>query len=447
MGCPDPSALQEFLDAPPETPRSDELKAHFQRCGDCRELVLALGGEGAAATRMIGRYEVLGRIGQGGMGVVYAARDPDLDRKVALKLLRHVATSDDDRAGKERQTRLMREAQAMARLNHPNVIIVHDVGSDEEGVFIAMEFVEGETMSRWLQRSRPRAEVLALVLAAGRGLAAAHAAGLVHRDFKPDNVLVGSDGRVRVTDFGLARLALVESISVRSDATPSPLELTLTGAGALIGTPAYMAPEQLDGAATDARSDVFSFCVVLFEALTGQRPFVGGNLQELRDAIARNRLAVASSERLPRRLRRVIARGLRATPAERYGDMNALLAAIETACRPPRPRGALAVGAAAALASALLVARAAHLQSQRAPQQVIVPMHVSGSSPPAPLLRTATTTMTPIAPPPIAPKRATRGQVRHAKSPPPPSLSTTPSRAPADVDDPDGAIDPYADSR
>ncbi|HEY2746918.1 MAG TPA: serine/threonine-protein kinase [Polyangia bacterium] len=358
MACPEPSALQEFIEGTLPSPHQDGLKEHFAHCDECRELVLALSSSDAAPRArewMLGRYEVLHRLGEGGMGVVYAARDPDLGRRVALKLLRRAASAD--RVAKEGEARLLREAQAMARLNHPNVIIVHDVGTYDDGVFIAMELVEGETLGQWMSRERPWHEVVDMLLRAGRGLEAAHAAGLVHRDFKPENVLVGRDGRVRVTDFGLARMVTArkdEASQVRERALDRTVELTLTDTGALVGTPAYMAPEQLGGAASDVRTDVFSFCVVMFEALFRRRPFAGTSLHELRDAIARNEVAVVADRHVPRRLRAVLQRGLRATPGERHPTMTALLAAIEAARRDRRPRAALAGALLLALAGAIV---------------------------------------------------------------------------------------------
>ncbi|MCA9663106.1 MAG: serine/threonine protein kinase, partial [Myxococcales bacterium] len=201
------------------------------------------------------------------MGVVYAAHDPELDRKVALKLVRVGAS------GSEERQRLLREAQAMARLAHPNVVAIFDVGERAGEVFLAMELVDGETLRAWIERGPPRSAVLDALIDAGRGLAAAHAKGLVHRDFKPDNVMIDGDGRVRVMDFGLARE--VERAPARADeeaaaATTSALGADLTLTGALLGTPAYMAPEVFAGAAADARADVFAFAVVLWEALYGE---------------------------------------------------------------------------------------------------------------------------------------------------------------------------------
>src|SRR5690349_17448959 len=193
----------------------------------------------------VGRFVVLQRLGEGGMGVVYTAYDPELDRKVAIKLLK---------SAEEGHARLLREAQAMARLQHPNVIAVHDVGTlPGNRVFVAMELVAGATLRGWL-KAAPRAwrEVIAIMRQAGVGLAAAHDAGLVHRDFKPDNVLVGDDGRVRVMDFGLARLGAADPELSSGSHDTGPLSTPLTMAGTVVGTPAYMAPELFKGTSAEA---------------------------------------------------------------------------------------------------------------------------------------------------------------------------------------------------
>ncbi|MBK7828550.1 tetratricopeptide repeat-containing serine/threonine-protein kinase [Nannocystis sp.] len=310
---------------------------------------------------MIGRHIVLERLGAGGMGVVYAAYDPELDRKIAVKQIRGPGpgTSDEDRAS---ATRLLREAKAMARLTHPNVITVHDVGMLQGGqVFIAMEFVDGLTLRAWQQRQPSWRETLAVYTQAGRGLAAAHAAGLVHRDFKPDNVLVGHDGRVRVLDFGLARadnpgaapsperrdladLAFSRSSVIASALGTADPSDRLTQDGAIVGTPAYMAPEQRLGVTVDARGDQFSFCVSLWEALTGALPFAGTSQLALLVAVRKRQFTpVPRDSKVPRKLLRVLERGLASLPAERWPDMAALLAAL--APERGRTRG-LAVAAA-----------------------------------------------------------------------------------------------------
>jgi tetratricopeptide (TPR) repeat protein len=274
---------------------------------------------------LVGRYVVLDVLGEGGMGVVYAAFDPELDRKVAVKLLQS-----------REQEVLLREAQALARITHPNVIAVFDVGTlPGDRVFVAMELVEGETLRAWLRaRKRTWREVLPVLRAAGAGLAAAHAAGLVHGDFKPENVLVGKDGRVRVLDFGLAR---------RLDDTESPAH-ELASDGYVAGTPAYLAPELYDQKVADARSDQFAFGVALYEAVYGQRPFGKDAPRTLRPP--------PEGSRVPARGHRVILRALSTDPAARYPAMDALLAELEIDPGAARRRVALAVGAAVIAAGA-----------------------------------------------------------------------------------------------
>ncbi|HEY0133479.1 MAG TPA: serine/threonine-protein kinase, partial [Nannocystis sp.] len=336
-------------------------------------LARTAGGSGVTYSRvseeighgqLVGRYVVLNPLGAGGMGVVYAAYDPQLDRKVALKLLHieAVSRSGVTQSRIDGHTRLLREAQAMARLRHPNVVAVHDVGSYGERVFIAMEFVEGSTLKSWL-RSQPRTrkEVLAVFVQAGRGLQAAHDAGLVHRDFKPENVLVSTSGQAQVLDFGLAK-------STEDGADPPPgqtprgeLELAtslnslsreLTQQGAVMGTPAYMSPEQHMGLPTDGRTDQFSFCVALYEALYGTPPFPADSLPSLALAVVSGKVAEAPREsqaRVPLWLRKVLLRGLSTDPAMRYASMAALLDALTQDPSSTRKRWLYAVAAVAAL--------------------------------------------------------------------------------------------------
>jgi eukaryotic-like serine/threonine-protein kinase len=282
----------------------------------------------------LGRYVLLDPIGKGGLGVVYAAYDPQLDRKVALKLLRPRANSSA--TASEGKARLLREAQAMARLSHPNVVAVHDVGVHEDQVFIAMDLVEGETLTTWKARQkRTPHEVLDIFLQAGRGLAAAHAANLVHRDFKPDNVLIDQNGRALVMDFGLARAA---DIGDQSEVPPSPeaptqlgrdsaaLAVPLTGVGIVMGTPGYAAPEQLRGDAADALSDQFSFCASLYEALYGELPFAGNTLGSYAAAIEQSGARpVMPAGRVPARLRRILLKGMSLTPGDRFKSLDDLL--------------------------------------------------------------------------------------------------------------------------
>jgi tetratricopeptide (TPR) repeat protein len=360
MTCPDENVLAAFTDGALAGEEASAVRAHVEACAVCRAVLEQLGaaaaqvtpaGEGREPTlgTRVGRFLVLHPVGAGGMGVVYAAYDPELDRKVALKLLRA------GRGKRGEAQRLLREAQAIARLSHPHVVSLFDVGAWGEEVFLAMEFVEGGTLTQWLQAGRPRREVLKAFVAAGEGLAAAHRAGLVHRDFKPDNVLVGEDGRVRVTDFGLARQAsdlALEGDSLAAEAPTGLLANTLTGTGALVGTPAYMAPEQHAGQAAEARSDQFSFCVALWEALYGERPFAGRSPTELSEAKREGRVRPARREaRVPERLRRLLLRGLSPRAEERFASMEALLEGLRRETANPRRRWALA---GATLAGALL---------------------------------------------------------------------------------------------
>ena len=281
----------------------------------------------------LGRYVVLSRVGSGGMGVVFSAYDPELDRKVAIKLLRTAPGGSGSKEMADQRTRLLREAQAMAKLSHPNVITVHDVGTFEGQVFVAMEFIDGGTLSMWLhEKKRTWREVQAVMLAAGRGLAAAHAAGLVHRDFKPDNVLMGKDGRVLVTDFGLARPAAGKTDAFASVSTmpgTRALGLALTQTGAMVGTPAYMAPEQLAASRTDALTDQFSFSVALYEGLYGERPFAGRVLAELIANVSEGNVRPAPQRTVvPRWVRRALMRGLAVDPEQRHPSMEVLLAAL-----------------------------------------------------------------------------------------------------------------------
>jgi tetratricopeptide (TPR) repeat protein/tRNA A-37 threonylcarbamoyl transferase component Bud32 len=319
----------------------------------------------------IGRYVVLERLGAGGMGIVYAAYDPELDRRVAIKLIR--AAADPARAETAR-VRLLREAQSLAKLSHPNVIAVHDAGTYEGQVFVAMEYVAGRDLAQWLRDERRGwPEIVGVFVAAGRGLAAAHGAGIVHRDFKPENVLVGDDGRVRVLDFGLAHGAVDEraslgldisarlsrstfdggtqeederELALRSTGPASQVSTKLTQAGALVGTPAYMAPEQHLGRPTDARTDQFSFCVALFEALYRVRPFPGSTPHELMFSVLKgNVVDPPRTSNVPAWVRRVLATGLAIDPDARWPDVDALLGALSVDGRAQRRRwGVVGVG-------------------------------------------------------------------------------------------------------
>ncbi|MCA9652846.1 MAG: serine/threonine protein kinase [Myxococcales bacterium] len=356
-----------------------ELEGSGERSSPVDTPTRDLEGLGRASRPLIlARYILLGPLGSGGTSMVYRAYDPELDRKVALKLLQ---TRSDDAHGRGRK-RLMREAQAMAKLTHPNVVTVHDVSEYDEvdlgldssvtaraleiplrGAFIVMELVEGGDLRRWLnRRHRPWRAVLDVMLAAGRGLAAAHEVGIVHRDFKPGNVLIGDDGRVLVTDFGLARAAVASSSpaaevpSGSSSSWEGPDDGNLTREGAVLGTPPYMSPEQHRGDGSDPRSDQFGFGVTLYEALFGVRPF-SGTLKEMRRAKEKGAMRpIPARSKVPSRVGQVIERSLRPEPSERFDSIGDLLAALERAARPrvsPHvlvPAAVLAVGGGVALA-------------------------------------------------------------------------------------------------
>ena len=279
----------------------------------------------------IGRFTVLRTLGSGGMGVVYAAFDEELDRRVAIKVVR-----DEVIVGSQGRSRMLREAQAMAKVSHPNVVQVYEVGTFERQVFVAMEFVKGTTLSDWqTAEERTWEETLEMYLQAGRGLAAAHRMGLVHRDFKPDNVLVGVDGRARVLDFGLARAensradddSAVARVSTGSGG--NALTTNLTMAGAIMGTPAFMSPEQHLGQPADARSDQFSFAVALFGALYGHPPFAGSTLLELATTVTEGILdPPPSGTTVPAWVWSALRTALQADPNDRHPSMDTLLGAL-----------------------------------------------------------------------------------------------------------------------
>ncbi|MDC0669583.1 serine/threonine-protein kinase [Nannocystis radixulma] len=315
----------------------------------------------------IGRYLVVRKLGQGGMAIVYAAYDPQLDRRVAIKLLRSGIKGRSLSVG---QARLQREAQTLARLSHPNVVQVYEVGRYGDDVFIAMEFVAGKTLRTWLKSHAPTwRDVVRVFRQAGEGLAAAHAYGIVHRDFKPENVLVGDDGRVRVVDFGLARL---EEPDAEAQEHPSlgdlgVTESPLTRAGVLVGTPAYMAPEQFLRMALTTRTDQFSFCVALHEALYGARPFDGSDVDTIRENVLLGRgREPPARHAVPAWVRRIVGRGLQVAADDRFPDMRALLDALARDPAVQRRRWAIAGAVVLALCGLVgLYTRVLALQTAR----------------------------------------------------------------------------------
>ena len=286
--------------------------------------------EAAANEQRLGHYLLARKLGQGGMGTVYEAFDEHLARRVAIKIMRSGGSAIEQR-------RLIREAQAMAKLSHPNVVRVFEIGVQGDVAFIVMELVDGTTLGQWLvERRRSLSSILAVYEAAGRGLEAAHAAGIVHRDFKPHNVMIAADERVMVMDFGLA-LEDEAVVSTRAPVSASRTQLTRTGS--VMGTPAYMAPEQFLGQRCDAHTDQFSFCVALWEAAFGARPFAGLSYEELASSVTRGQVALAD-RRGPRWLQRILLRGLSVDPRARWPSMAALLAQLRSR---PRRRRRLAV--------------------------------------------------------------------------------------------------------
>lgn len=290
---------------------------------------------------LAGRYRIEGRLGSGGMADVFEATDPELGRSVAVKFVRLGAQSDEERT----RARLVREARALARLTHPNVVPIYDVGTEGDEVYLVMELVRGRTLRTWLLTDRSTHEVLDLLESAGRGLAAAHEAGIVHRDFKPDNVVVGDDGRVRVLDFGLA-VGGAAGDDIHSTfgepSEPVAMDLRLTQTGSALGTPRYMSPEQHSGDISDSRADVFTFFVVLYEALVGTPPYGGNTIVEL--AALKLQGPPQRPEGLDRRLWRVFVRGLAVHPDNRFADMNAALEALKRARQSRRRLVPVAVG-------------------------------------------------------------------------------------------------------
>lgn len=351
----------------------ERVDRHLVDCPSCRALLAAFGrrfseppldestepaGRSFVRTELvegerIARFEVRERLGSGGMGVVYRAHDPELDRDVALKLLRVDASAPLV----DLEARHRREAQAMARLSHPNVVMVFDVGVDQGRVFIASEYIQGATLQAWLEQSeRPWSAIVDMFIAAGRGLCAAHDAGLVHRDFKPSNVMVGEEGRICVVDFGLASSGSHQHAKVEvvrpGLMSESEVETTaLTRTGTILGTPAFLAPECFEGHGATQAADQFSFCVALYRAVYGVAPFGDGSVDDRQQRARQARLA-PGSRRVPAWLGRALRRGLAFLPEDRHPNLGALLAHLQAGRT--RGRRALWLGSwAATLAVAL----------------------------------------------------------------------------------------------
>jgi tetratricopeptide (TPR) repeat protein len=350
-GCVTADEATALLDGRLADDDAAAIDAHVGDCDACRRVIAALAGsgDGTGATvaghrpagvtpgTRVGRYELREPLGRGGMGVVYRARDATLGRDVAVKLI--------DVATPAAAVRALREARALAALAHPNVVAIHDAGEHDGGVYLTMELVAGRSLSAWLAEApRATADVLAVIADAARGLAAAHRAGLVHRDVKPSNILVGDDGRTRIADFGLARDADAAAATTAPPAR-EPLGAAVTATRHLVGTPAYMAPEQLRGEPADARTDQFALAQTTWEALAGAPPFAATRVDERLAAIAAGPRLPTGDARggIPAHVERALRRALAVDPAARFVSVEAFAAAL----LPPRRRGRLAAAAVA----------------------------------------------------------------------------------------------------
>ena len=344
------------------------LRASLQR----DEVARRLFGKPLSA-RKIGRYEIRGTLGKGAMGTVLHAHDEVLGRDVALKALLHPGPSG--------AARLLREAQALAQLEHPNVVQVYDAGEIDGELYMAMELLRGQSLRQWQEEPRPWREVVEVYLGAGRGLAAAHAAGLVHRDFKPANCFVDEQGVATVLDFGLAKGHQIESApeseQTQEGSSPSGsmLSQSLTQTGTILGTIAYMAPEQLLGQPATGKSDQYAFCVAFHEALVGERPYRGSTAASLLFAMQSGTLAPAPPlptgfPAIPRWLRRALERGLQLNAADRHASMDTLLAIIERGLGRRRRWSRIGLGTIALVGAGALALRGASMDAAVAPCDV-----------------------------------------------------------------------------
>ena len=369
-GCVSPEDAALLIEGALDDAAAAAIDRHVADCDRCRRMVAAAAdtgddttepgaaGEGRPAPGdRIGRYRLVEPIGRGGMGVVFRGRDETLGRDVAIKLIRI--------AGADAAARALREARALARLSHPNVVAIHDAGEHDGATFLAMELVPGRTLTEWLAAPRPAGEVLAVIADVARGLAAAHRAGLVHRDVKPGNVLVGDDGRSRIADFGLAR---GPGGGASGAAVPGARAADATDPRHLVGTPAYMAPEQLAGGEVDARTDQFALAQTAWEALFGAAPFPITPAAERLAAIRGGRITEPAAERrarVPRHVEPSLRRALAADPAARFRDVEHLAAALAPR---RRRRAAAAITVAVVAAGAGVAAWAASPAPRAAPE-------------------------------------------------------------------------------
>ncbi len=343
--CPDENQLMALTQGLLNDDEVRQLDNVLDQCTHCAELMVALAQDlhpynngdfpepDTLPPVAIGRYNVKSMLGSGGMGVIYEAYDEENQRPVALKLIRPDVLDPFRREA--HRARMLREARLLASLHHPNIPNIYEVGTWNDQVFLAMQLVSGTNMRQWLDQANPDwTDIVAAYLRAGEGVVAAHNANIVHRDIKPDNILVEDTGSVYITDFGLARLdqATISSIGMHSAPHRRPPDiLSLTGTGDILGTPAYMPPEQYKGQGVSKRSDQFSFCVSLYEALYGMRPFAGQTMEELIQAAQDGRVFRPRFSEIPDDVLQVLIRGMHPVPRERYGSMRELLTALDNA--------------------------------------------------------------------------------------------------------------------
>ncbi len=361
MECPTENQLVDYLGRSPDGKEELHVDEHLASCSDCSALVFALssGGDQKPAhnpqTDVIGRFEIRRELGRGAMGIVYLAYDPELDREVAIKVL-----INDGPLAAEEAERLQREGQSLARLSHPNVVSVHEAGIEETQRYVVMERLTGHTLDEWLsEESRDAEEIMGVLRQAGAGLNAAHQAGLVHRDFKPRNVMVCANSDVKVTDFGLVRMVdggTDEALAKEQrgpNAQPSMTPLRLSITGSVIGTPAYMAPEQLREGTATAKSDQFAYCATAYQALCGKRPFKGETLPALIESIEASEtsgLTWPAGLSIRPRIRSAIAKGLAVDSSKRHASMEILLEELKP--KPAGRRGRIALAGIAGIAIA-----------------------------------------------------------------------------------------------
>lgn len=415
--CPAPDKLLGFIQGELTEDRAAVVEKHIDGCAECRAVLSNLARGGPPPS--FGRYRIDTVLGSGGMGIVYRAYDPQLARPLAIKVVRR--TGDDTQG----RARLVREAQALARLSHPNVCHIYDVGTEGEEVWLAMELIDGVSLRQWAGERRPREELIAVLLGAAEGIAAAHAAGLVHRDIKPENVLITRDGRAIVTDFGLAR----HGDQIDPNASTLSTDPHLTATGAIAGTPAYLAPEQLLGDPIDPRVDQFAWAVMAWELITGSRPFPIVFAVRV-EAI---RAGLTPPTDLPSSLAGPLTKAMQASPEDRFGSMRQLIEAFKAGPSAPAKRTRTAAIAGVVVAAAAGVAITAwQFKARPAPQVSVAPASASAPAPapaPVPVATTA-------APPPAttnsdqpAAAIAVATSSSPSPSPSPPSPTKTPTRA------------------